>query len=82
MRPTLTAVEDERVLEWLGKLFGGGLFDGRHRFELIAEGDKTRLVQSEQFSGLLVPFFKGMLRKTEVEFGNLNRALKARAEAA
>jgi hypothetical protein len=81
-RPTVTQVEEGRVLEWFGKLLFGGLFDGRHRFELIAEGDATRLVQSEQFSGILVPLVKKVLADTERQFERLNLALKKRVEQA
>jgi hypothetical protein len=81
-RPTVTEVRPARVLEWLGKLFFGGLFDGRHRFELIPEGNATRLVQSEDFSGLLVPFLRKTLAETEEGFAALNRALKQRVEQA
>jgi len=80
MRPTVTEVREGRVLEWFGKLLFGGLFDGRHRFELIPEGDTTRLVQSEQFSGMLVPLVKKVLADTEREFERLNLALKKRVE--
>src|SRR5262245_1372502 len=55
-RPILTEVREGRVLEWVGELLAGWLFAGRHRFELVEEGDATRLVQSETFSGVLVPF--------------------------
>src|SRR5438105_4520664 len=81
-RPVVTELRPGRVLEWLGKLFIGGLFDGRHRFELIPEGDATRFVQSEVFSGVLVPLLKKVLADTERNFAALNSALKQRAEEA
>jgi hypothetical protein len=79
-RPTVTELRTGRVLEWLGKLLFGGLFDGRHRFELFPEGRATRLVQSESFSGLLVPLLKKTLVETEGRFAALNAALKQRVE--
>jgi hypothetical protein len=82
MRPTITEVREGSVLEWFGKLFFGGLFDGRHRFELFSEGGSTRLVQSEQFSGMLVPLVKKILADTERQFERLNVALKRRVEQA
>ena len=82
MRPTVTEVKPGRVLEWFGKLLFGGLFDGRHRFELIPEGDATRLVQSERFSGMLVPLVKKVVADTERNFERLNVALKERVEQA
>src|SRR3954454_20029597 len=33
-RPTITAVEEGRRLEWLGRLLAPGVFDGRHSFQL------------------------------------------------
>jgi len=81
MRPTVTRVEPGRALEWFGKLAFGGLFDGRHRFELIEEAGGTRLVHSEAFTGLLVPFTGGLLADTEKGFTAFNEAIKARAEA-
>ena len=81
IRPTLTQVDESRVLEWFGRLPFGGLFDGRHRFELIPEGNATRLVHSETFSGLLVPLLKKLLADTERNFAELNAALKRRVEA-
>ena len=80
-RPTVTEVRPGRLLEWLGRLFIPGLFTGRHRFELVPEGDGTRLVHSERFTGLLVPVFRRMLAETEREFGAFNAALKARVES-
>jgi len=80
LKPTLTEVAQGRELEWVGKLLVAGVFDARHRFELYPEGEKTRLVQSEQFSGLMLPLLKGTLRKTERDFRALNLALKARVE--
>ena len=81
-RPKVTEVQPSRTLEWQGKLFTGGLFDGRHRFELIPEGTTTRLVQSETFSGLLVPLLRKTIAETEQNFAALNVALKERVEHA
>jgi hypothetical protein len=82
-RPTVTQVVDGRVFEWLGRLGLPGLFDGRHRFELVPNGAGTRLIQTERFSGALVPFMKkGLDTKTRAGFDAMNTALKARAEAA
>ncbi len=82
MRPVVTSFERPRVLEWFGKLLFGGLFDARHRFELVPENGATRLVHSEQFSGMLVPVMKKVLRDAERDFGALNAALKERVEKA
>ena len=82
-RPTVMAAEAGRELRWLGRLLFPGLFDGEHRFliEPLAPG-KVRFRQSERFRGLLVPLFRGSLdRNTKRGFEEMNRALKARAEA-
>jgi hypothetical protein len=79
-RPRVTAVQPGRVLEWLGHLGIPGIFDGRHRFELEPAGAGTRLRQSEQFSGVLVPFIGKLLRDTEAQFAAMNRALKQQVE--
>jgi hypothetical protein len=81
-RPTVVAVEPERELRWLGHLLVRGLFDGEHRFELEPlPGGRTRFVQSERFSGLLVRPLRGTLDKTQRGFAQMNEALKQRSEA-
>lgn len=81
-RPTVRVAEPARELRWLGRLGLPGVFDGEHRFRLepVADG-RVRFVQSERFSGVLVPVFGRMLAKTESGFEQMNRALKQRAEA-
>jgi len=80
-KPRVTEFREGAVLEWLGKLGLGGLFDGRHRFELRTDGNATVLVQSEQFSGLLIPFLGKLLKQTEKNFESMNQALKKRVES-
>jgi hypothetical protein len=80
--PTVLTFEKEKAFAWRGKLFIKGLFDGHHQFylEAVAEG-KTRFIHQEDFSGILVPLFKKMLRNdTAPLFEKMNKALKARAE--
>lgn len=82
-RPVVTRLEPNAELRWLGKLGGVPfLFEGEHCFELIATGDETtRLVQSENFRGLLVPLvWKSMSQSTRAGFEGMNYALKKRAE--
>ena len=83
MHPTVTASEPGRVLAWLGRLGFPGVFDGAHRFELEPLGDgRTRFVQSEHFSGVLVPFFRRSLRtNTRAGFEAMNQALAERVRA-
>ncbi|MGX5655665.1 SRPBCC family protein [Geodermatophilus nigrescens] len=80
-RPTVTAVEEERELAWLGRLGVPGLFDGTHSFTLTPRADGgTDLLQREVFRGVLVPLVAGTLRQTETGFRAMNEALRSRAE--
>lgn len=80
-RPEVLDAEPGRRLRWKGKLFVRGLFDGTHDFRLEAlEGGGTRFHHSEEFRGLLVPLFGGVLRDTEVGFRDFNDALARRVE--
>jgi hypothetical protein len=82
-RPTLLSVEPEKGFRWLGHLGVPGIFDGEHTHTLEPMGPgRTRYVQSERFRGVLVPFVGAMLKDTTRGFEEMNRALKARAEAA
>jgi hypothetical protein len=84
LRPTVLAADPARELRWLGHLLVRGLFDGAHRLALEPLGPGgSRFVQEERFTGLLVPFLARSLdRHTRPGFEAMNRALKARAEAA
>jgi hypothetical protein len=80
VKPVVTEAEPGRVLEWRGKVGFKGLFDAVHRFEITPEGEATRFIHTEQFSGLLVPLFGRVIRKTAREFEVFNDALKQRCE--
>lgn len=79
-RPVIIEFEPERVLCWRGSLPIPGLFTGEHRFELSEEAAGTHFVQSERFSGLLVPFVGSILDATERGFRAMNEELKVRSE--
>ena len=80
-KPTVTAVEEGRVFEWLGRLGLPGIFDGRHRFEVHAADTGTLFRQEEYFNGILVPFLRTSLDDSTVRgFEAMNEALKERAE--
>lgn len=80
-RPTVLAVEPYKELRWIGHLFISGIFDGEHSFIIEPlDENQVRLVQSEKFNGLLVPFFTSLLEDTRKSFNDMNRALKERAE--
>ena len=80
-RPIVRAVEAGRELRWLGHLLVPGIFDGEHSLRIDPlEGGRSRFVQSERFSGILVGLVAGTLAKTEAGFEQMNAALKARVE--
>ena len=81
--PKVLAFEKNKVLVWKGKVLFPGLFDGEHRFEIIDNGDgTTTFIQSENFSGILIPFFKEMIHVNSKQgFENMNTELKTRVEA-
>jgi hypothetical protein len=77
--PTVTEVEPGHRLAWLGHFGVPGLFDGAHSFTLQPLDDgRTRLVQSESFSGILVWFSRGLVKNTEAGFHAMNAALQER----
>jgi hypothetical protein len=82
-KPMLLTVKPARELRWRGSLVLPGVFDGKHAFLLdeIAP-QKTRLAQSETFSGLLAHLIMSdsMLQATRAGFIAMNEALKRRAE--
>ncbi len=81
-KPTITRVDPPRELRWLGRMMLPRIADGEHAFELHPlDGGRTRLVQREQFRGVLVPILWRMMgKRTEAGFEAMNEALKARAE--
>ncbi|MGB7860061.1 MAG: SRPBCC domain-containing protein [Acidimicrobiia bacterium] len=82
IRPTVTEVVPNAVLEWIGHLGFRGIFDGRHRFELAATQEGTTMIHSEEFTGVLVPVLERMLDgQTKSGFLAMNDAIKERVEA-
>ena len=81
-KPIVLTNEKNKEFKWIGKLLLKGLFDGEHRFQIEeTEDGKVRFVQSEKFSGILVPFFKKKLSTdTKSGFEEMNRKLKEQAE--
>lgn len=75
--PSVLKNEIQKEFRWKGKLFIKGLFDGEHYFllEKLPNGS-TALEHGESFSGLMVPFLKSTLKKTELGFQQMNIALK------
>jgi hypothetical protein len=82
-KPTVRTVEPNRELRWLGRLLVPGIFDGEHSLRIEPlEGGRSRFIQSERFSGILVGLVKGTLKKTAAGFEQMNAELKARVEQA
>jgi hypothetical protein len=81
-RPAVLDADPGRRLRWLGRLGLPGIFDGEHSFTIEPRGDgQVRLVQQEEYQGLLVPFMaKSLDRHTLPAFEQMNQALKRRAE--
>ena len=80
--PTVLEAEPGRRLRWLGHLLVPGIFDGEHSFTIQPlDNGQVRLVQQEDYRGLLVPLLAASLdRRTLPAFQQLNQALKDRAE--
>ena len=82
-RPTVREAVPQRRLRWLGRLLVPGIFDGEHSFTIEPLDGGVRLVQQEDFRGVLVPLFARSLdRRTLPAFERMNEALKQRAEQA
>ncbi len=82
-KPTVLAAKPGRELRWLGRVLFRGLLDGEHSFRIEPlPGGRSRFVQSERFSGILVRPFGKTLDKTRLGFEEMNASLKARVEAA
>lgn len=80
-RPTVLVADEDRELRWIGRLIMPGVFDGERSFTLTPlDGGGTRLVQSETFRGVLVPFAGRMIAGTEQDFALLNDAMKRHVE--
>jgi hypothetical protein len=88
MKPRITELHDGQsgdaghVLEWLGSLGFRGIFDGRHRFEIVPTATGCTLHHRERFTGILVPFTGRLLAETARGFEAFNAAIKTEAEGA
>lgn len=81
-KATIIKADKNRKLEWVGNLGIPGLIDGRHVFEIQRISPrKVRFIQSEVFSGLLIPVIAMKTHKsTRRGFAKMNQALKELAE--
>ena len=84
-KPTVISAEPNRELRWIGRLLMPGLMDGEHSFIIEPlDGSRVRFVQSESFTGVLVPLMSamGVFKSAHIGFDEMNQALKRRAELA
>lgn len=89
-KPVVLDAQPPRAFAWRGTYGAGWLFSGEHRFRLepLAASEpggpaRTRFHHGEAFGGLLLPLLRRSLdTDTRAGFDAMNRALKARAEAA
>lgn len=79
---TVLSRTDGRELRWKGHLGAPWVAAGEHAFVLEPlPGNRTRLVQREEFSGVLPPATRPLLEaETRKAFERMNEALRARAE--
>jgi hypothetical protein len=83
MHPTVLVADPGRELRWLGRLLMPGIFDGEHRFEIHeTEPGHVTFVQTERFSGVLVPFVRSMIEGNTLSMlARVNADLAARVRA-
>ena len=82
LNATLLRIEEDFELRFRAHLLFPGLFDGEHFMRLIAvDPQRTRFVQGENFSGVLLRFSGRTLTQVARGFDYMNEALKRRAEA-
>ncbi|MBA3681732.1 MAG: SRPBCC domain-containing protein [Bacteroidetes bacterium] len=82
VKPKVLTFNRNKEFKWVGHLLMPGIFTGEHKFEIIDNGNKTcTFVQSEKFTGILIPLFTKMLDGSTTEgFKLMNEALKKTAE--
>ena len=83
IKPEVLENSPNEEFRWLGHLGGVNfLFNGEHYFKLVpVDESRTRFIQGERFTGLLVPFlWKNLDTDTRAGFREFNEALKKRVE--
>ncbi len=82
LEPELTQVTENAELRWRGRYLSAALLEAEHFF-LLSErpGGVTRVVQGQNFSGVLLRFAANTLTLAARGSVYLNQALKKRAEA-
>lgn len=80
--PKVVGAASARQLRWVGHLGMRGIFDAEHRHDLEPVPAGTRYIQSERFTGILVPILARTIAATQTAFDEMNQALKSRMETA
>jgi hypothetical protein len=81
IQPRLLRCQENEELRWRGHLLFPGLFDGEHFFRLLEVApNRTRFVQGENFTGVLVRFTGNTITRAARGFVYMNEALKKRVE--
>jgi len=80
-KPLILAFDENKKLEWLGKL-PLGMFNGQHYFILEKVNEnQTKFIHGEYFSGWLRGLIMSQIGEdTRANFVKMNEALKARVE--
>jgi hypothetical protein len=83
LRPIVEVYDAPAELRWRSTFVARGLFNGEHGFKLERiSTDRTRFMQDETISGLLVPLYARLrLPRAREGFAQVNEALRQRAEA-
>lgn len=81
MKPEIKKI-DQYHLEWEGKIYINGLFNGRHKFVFTKiDANTTELIHSEEFNGLLVPLLNYfVIQPTRLNFDKMNTSFKKYVE--
>ncbi|MCU0898100.1 MAG: SRPBCC domain-containing protein [Burkholderiales bacterium] len=84
-RTRVVSADPAGELTWTSRYGMPGLLDSEHSFVIAPQGDGDRslLIQHENFAGLLLPAFdESVQAEVQRAFGAMNAALKREAEAA
>ncbi|HSH21758.1 MAG TPA: SRPBCC domain-containing protein, partial [Candidatus Caenarcaniphilales bacterium] len=83
LRPRLVVWRPPYEFRWRAIFLARRLFSGEHGFRLEPlPGGRVRFIHDETFRGLLVPLYSRLrLDATKRGFGQMNEALRERAEA-
>jgi len=78
-KPTVLIAEKNSQFEWQGHLFIPGIFDGRHKFRILAkETGGCTLFHEEEFGGILSFIYN--TQNAKESFEAMNSALKKLVE--